>query len=197
MIIPFPSVSGKSFKIPWFQTTNQNSIYIYIPLNPIKSPFLFQSPPIRLSISHFLLVKLSCILYNKNDPLPGPAIFSRMAKPRSQKPAWKNPVGNIKPRTSYGEQHENMEKSIQNIQVTWSTWRNRQNQSWWKWIILIMDCPLENLNTIESSKVPNRSPSMLLIGYTTHLLHAYPIYPLMPGKKQECLGGIVFPRSCG
>ena len=105
--------------------------------------------------------------------------------------------GNIKPRTTYGEQHENMEKSMQHIQVTWSTWRNRQNQSWWKWIILIMDCPLENLNAIESSKVPNRSPSMLLIGYTTHLLHVYPIYPLMPGKKQECLGGIVFPRSCG
>ena len=91
MIIPFPTVSGKSFKIPWFQTTNQT----------INFPFL--------------LVKLSCILYNKNDPLPGPAILSRMAKPRSQKPAWKNPM-----ETSNLEQH--MENSMK-------TWRNPCNIS--------------------------------------------------------------------
>ena len=37
--IPFPTVSGKSFKIPWFQTTNQMVIYLMYPWLMDPPPF--------------------------------------------------------------------------------------------------------------------------------------------------------------
>ena len=58
----FPTIYGKSFKIPWFQTTNQY-IIIIIPLLTISSPYhhqiitiinhipWFQSPPVPVTWS--------------------------------------------------------------------------------------------------------------------------------------------------
>ena len=50
MIVPFTTVSGKSFKIPWFQSTNQHSLTIVISTNIYHKPqnsaiYRFQSPP--------------------------------------------------------------------------------------------------------------------------------------------------------